>query len=80
MWGMISSLSLDAIVGHVLGGNFGEAKRRLRIDEARVDGHAGDIYDFGVFRDFTDEAAPSAHDLAALHDEYAVLDHAVGDG
>ena len=70
----------DEIVGHGFGGDFREAEARLRIDQPRIDGHAGYVNDLRGARDIDGTRRTDCSDLPALHGDHAVLNDAVGDG
>jgi len=71
---------LDQIVGHGFGGDFREAEAGLRIDQTRIDGHAGHVDDLRGAGDIDGTRRTDGSDLSALHDDRAVFNYTVGDG
>ena len=67
------------IVAHLIGFNFYQAEVSLRIDEPRIDGHAGGIHNRCAPRNGCGGGTDSS-DLAILHYHHAVLDYAVSNG
>lgn len=70
----------EQVVGHFFGGNLGHAKSGFGIDEAGIDGHAGDVYDAGVLGNRDGVGGADGCDLSVFEDDDAVFDGAVGDG